>query len=119
MAILAKGGCDGHQLHWRSGLHVRPVQGLRAAMAQAEGLQPRDLCAELPRHSQEGGEELLLHREHGHQGRWGGARVADGDHCTATRRGRAHRAHTRVMGPAGVCHPEQSPACHYRRQKRS
>ena len=101
MAILDKAGCGGHRLHWRSGLHVCPVQGLCAAMAQAEGLQPRDFCAELPGHSQEGGEEPLLHREHGHQGCWGGAGVADRDHCTATRGGRAHRAHTRVTGPAG------------------
>lgn len=117
MAILDKAGCGGHRLHRRPGLHVCTVQGLRAAVAQAEGLQPRDLRAELPGHSQEGGEEPLLHREHGHQGRWGGACVADRAHRTATRGGRPHRAHTRVMGQRRPA--TQSPACHYRRQKRS
>ena len=90
MAILDKAGCGGHRLHRRSGLHVCTVQSLRAAVAQAEGLQPRDLRAELPRHCQEGGEEPLLHREHGHQGRWGGARTADRDHRTATSGGWPH-----------------------------
>ena len=101
MAILDKTGCGGHRLHGRSGLHVRTVQGLRSAVAQAEGLQPRDLCAELPRHGQEAGEELLLHGEHGRQGRRGSACLTNGDQRTATFGGRPPRSHTRVTGPAG------------------
>lgn len=118
MAILDKTGCGGHRLHGRFGLHVRTVQGLRSAVAQAEGLQPRDLCAELPRHGQEAGEELLLHGEHGCQGRRGSACLTNGDQRTATFRGRPPRSHTCVMGPAGSVSPEYRLALgHYKWQK--
>lgn len=83
MAILDKTGCGGHRLHGRARLHVRTVQSLRPAVAQVEGIQPRDLRAELPRHCQETGEELLVSRKHGRQGDRGGAYTANGHKCTA------------------------------------
>lgn len=101
MAILDKTGCGGHWLHRRAGLHVRTVQSLRPAVAQAEGLQPRHLCAELPRHGQEAGQELV-HREHGRQGGRGRACVTNGNQLTAICGGRPPGSHTGVTGPAGT-----------------
>lgn len=40
VALLDQAGGGGHRLHWRTGVHVRPVQGLHPPVAETQGLQP-------------------------------------------------------------------------------
>ena len=48
MAFLDQVNSGGHRLHWRTGLHVRSVQDVHAAVPSVAGLQSRHLHSALP-----------------------------------------------------------------------
>lgn len=88
-------------------------------MAQVEGIQPCDLCAELPRHCQETGEELLVSCKHGRQGDRGGAYTASGHKCTAICRRQPPWSYTSVMETGGLSSLKKTflALSHYKWQK--
>lgn len=49
MAFLDQTGGGGYRLHWRTGVHVRAMQGLHPVVEETQGLQQSNICAEPPR----------------------------------------------------------------------
>ncbi len=49
MAFLDQAGGGGYRLHWRTGVHVRAMQGLHPVVEETQGLQQSNICAEPPR----------------------------------------------------------------------